>query len=259
MPSVGKSTLISMISASKPKIAAYHFTTLKPNLGVVSTKDHRSFVVADLPGLIEGASLGEGLGDQFLKHIERTRIIAHIIDMSGYEGRDPYEDYQIINKELDQFNSNILKKPQIVIANKMDIEGAEANLKAFSKKVKGIEVYPISAINNSGIDVVLVKLADMLDKIEKQPLIEEEKYESHILYKFKQEKAFRIRKIDGIWNITGDAVEKVLKMTKFSTDESALRFANKLRKLGIDEELRKQGALPGELVRILDYEFEYKI
>lgn len=259
MPSVGKSTLISMISASKPKIAAYHFTTLSPNLGVVATKDHRSFVVADLPGLIEGASLGEGLGDQFLKHIERTRVIAHIIDMSGYEGRDPFEDYEIINKELDNFNPSITKKPQIIVANKMDIEGAEDNLKAFQKKVKGIEIYPISAINNTGIDVVLVKLADMLDKIEKQPLIEEEKFESHILYKFKQEKAFHIHKEDGIWMITGDAVEKILKMTKFSTDESALRFTNKLRKLGIDDALRKLGAEPGDYVRILDYEFEYKV
>ncbi len=259
MPSVGKSTLISKISASKPKIAAYHFTTLSPNLGVVATKDHRSFVVADLPGLIEGASLGEGLGDQFLKHIERTRIIAHIIDMSGSELRDPYDDYVIINKELENFNVKIMEKPQIILANKMDIPASLDNLKQFKKKVKGIEIYPISAINNDGIDVVLVKLADMLDKIEKQPLYEEEKFESHILYKFKEEKAFRIHKEDALWVITGDAVEKILRMTKFSSDESALRFANKIRKLGVDDELRRQGAKPGEYVRILDYEFEYKL
>lgn len=259
MPSVGKSTLISKISASKPKIAAYHFTTLKPNLGVVATKDHRSFVVADLPGLIEGASLGEGLGDQFLKHIERTRVIAHIIDMSGYEGRDPYEDYLIINKELANFNTKIMDKPQIVIANKMDIEGAETHLKAFKKKVKGVEVYPISAINSDGIEIVLTKLADMLDHIQKQPLIEETHFESHILYKFKVEKAFRIHKEGDTWVIIGDGVEKILKMTKFSGDESVLRFANKLRKIGIDDELRKLGAHEGDNVRILDYEFEYKL
>ena len=135
MPSVGKSTIISKISAAKPKIAAYHFTTLSPNLGVVRTTDNRSFVVADLPGLIEGASLGEGLGDKFLKHIERTRVIAHIIDMSGFEGRDPYDDYVIINKELENFNKKIMDKPQIIIANKMDMESAKENLENFKKKL----------------------------------------------------------------------------------------------------------------------------
>src|SRR5574344_879911 len=135
MPSVGKSTLISMISASKPKIAEYHFTTLSPNLGVVKSKDGRSFVVADLPGLIEGASLGEGLGDQFLKHIERTRIVAHIIDMGGFEGRNPYEDYQTIRKELENFDSKILEKPEVIVANKMDLPNAIENLKNFKEQV----------------------------------------------------------------------------------------------------------------------------
>lgn len=134
LPSVGKSTIISKISASKPKIAAYHFTTLTPNLGVVRVSDSKSFVVADLPGLIKGASLGEGLGDKFLKHIERTRIIAHVIDMSGFEGRNPYEDYLLINKELEDFNKSLLLKPQIIIANKMDIPTSTENLKEFRKK-----------------------------------------------------------------------------------------------------------------------------
>lgn len=259
MPSVGKSTIISKISASKPKIAAYHFTTLKPNLGVVSTKDHRSFVVADLPGLIEGASLGEGLGDQFLKHIERTRVIAHIIDMGSFEGRNPYEDYLLINKELFNYNPKIMDKPQIIIANKMDIPGAEDNLKEFKTKVSDVEIFPVSAMNNEGMDVVLIKLADMLDSIEKQPLYEEAKFESHVIYKFKEEKPYRIYKEDNTWVIIGDQVEKILKMTKFNTDEAAMRFANKLRKLGIDEELRKLGAVEGDNVRILDYEFEYKL
>ena len=257
MPSVGKSTFISDISASRPKIAAYHFTTLSPNLGVVKTKDNRSFVVADLPGLIEGASLGEGLGDQFLKHIERTRVIAHIVDMGSAEGRDPVEDYKIINNELANFKTNLLNKKQIVIANKMDLPGALENLERFKRKVN-VEVYPISAVTKEGIDQVLYRLADILDEVKKEPLYDEEKFESHILYKFEEEKPFEITNEDGVWVIKGEKVEKILKMTKFQTDESILRFANKLRKLGIDDKLRELGASDGDTVRILDLEFEFQ-
>ena len=259
LPSVGKSTFISKISAAKPKIAAYHFTTLSPNLGVVKTKDNRSFVVADLPGLIEGASLGEGLGDKFLKHIERTRVIAHIIDMSSFEGRDPYGDYVTINKELENFNPKILNKPQIVIANKMDMPEAIQNLEKFKEQVKGVEVYPISALTNEGVDKVLMVLADMLDKIEKEPLYEDEKIESHILYKFEREKPFTIHKDGDTWVILGKEVEKLLRMTRFTTDEAANRFANKLRKMGIDAKLRELGAQDGDTIRILDFEFEYRM
>lgn len=257
LPSVGKSTFISKISAAKPKIAAYHFTTLSPNLGVVKTKDNRSFVVADLPGLIKGASLGEGLGDKFLKHIERTRVIAHIIDMSGFEGRDPYEDYITINKELENFNRKILEKPQIIIANKMDLETSKENLKEFSKKVK-CKVFPISALTSDGIDEILIELANMLDKIEKKPLYEDEKFESHVLYKFKKEQPFRIYKDNDVFVVTGDEIEKILKMTWFSSDEAFSRFSKKLIKLGIDEKLKEMGIQTGDTVRILDYEFEYK-
>lgn len=154
MPSVGKSTLISKISASKPKIAAYHFTTLSPNLGVVRVSENKSFVVADLPGLIEGASLGEGLGDKFLKHIERTRVIAHVIDMSGYEGRNPYDDYVTINRELENFGHDLMKKPQIIIANKMDLESSKEYLKEFQEKVKDVKIYPISAYHSEGLKEV---------------------------------------------------------------------------------------------------------
>ena len=259
MPSVGKSTFLSVISASKPKIAAYHFTTLSPNLGVVKTKDGRSFVVADLPGLIEGASLGEGLGDQFLKHIERTRVIAHIIDMSGFEGRDPYEDYKIINKELEDFNEKIIKKPMIVIANKMDIEGAKENLIEFKKKVSNVEIFEMSAINREGIDGILIKLADMLDTIEKEPIYDESKFESHVLYKFKKEQPFTItRDSDGTWVIRGEEIEKLFKMTKFTSDDSIKRFSNKLRKMGIDDKLYEMGAQEGDSVRIMDFIFELK-
>ncbi|MBE6144421.1 MAG: GTPase ObgE [Firmicutes bacterium] len=259
LPSVGKSTFISKISAAKPKIAAYHFTTLSPNLGVVKTKDNRSFVVADLPGLIEGASLGEGLGDRFLKHIERTRVIAHIIDMSSFEGRDPYQDYVTINKELENFNPKILNKPQIILANKMDMPDSSENLKKFKEKVKDVQIYPISALTNEGVDEVLMVIADMLDKIEKEPLYEDEKIESHILYKFEREQPFTIHRDNDTWVILGKEVEKLLRMTRFTTDEAANRFANKLRKMGIDAKLRELGAKDGDTVRILDYEFEYRL
>lgn len=259
MPSVGKSTLISQISASKPKIAAYHFTTLTPNLGVVRADENKSFVVADLPGLIEGASLGEGLGDRFLKHIERTRIIAHVIDMSGFEGRDPYEDYQTINQELRNFSEKIMEKPQIVIANKMDMENATENLEKFKEKVKDVSIYPISAMKKEGLQPVIHALAEKLDTIEKQPLYEEEKFESHILYQFKKEKPFTITKENDTWVIRGKDVEKLLRMTRFTTDEAAAHFANKLRKMGIDDSLREMGAEDGDNVRILDFEFEYKL
>ena len=256
MPSVGNSTIISQISSAKPKIAAYHFTTLKPNLGVVKAND-TSFVVADLPGLIEGASRGDGLGDQFLKHIERTRVIAHVIDMGATEGRDPYEDYLIINNELKQFNPNILDKPQIIIANKMDMPSSLSNLEKFKNKVN-VDIYPVEAINGNGLKEVVLALAKMLEKIKKQPLYEEEKFESHVLYKFKEEQPFTVIKQDNVWIVKGDKVEKLLKMTKFNTDEAANRFANKLRKYGVDDKLRQLGAKDGDTVRILDFEFEYK-
>lgn len=257
MPSVGKSTLISKISKAKPKIAAYHFTTLSPNLGVVKTIDNRTFVAADLPGLIEGASRGDGLGDQFLKHIERTRVIAHILDMSGFEGRDPYDDYIKINKELENFDSKLMKKPQIIIANKMDMESSKENLKKFKKELKNEKVYEISALNNEGIEEVLVAIADELDKLPKEDLYEEDKFESHVLYKFKKEQPFNIYKENDIYVVRGDEIEKLLKMTKF-TDEGARRFANKLRRLGVDDKLRELGIQEGDIVRILDFEFEFR-
>lgn len=257
MPSVGKSTLISQISASKPKIAAYHFTTLSPNLGVVKAQNGKSFVVADLPGLIEGASLGEGLGDKFLRHIERTRIIAHVIDMGAVEGRNPIDDYNTIIKELNNFNPKILEKPQIIIANKMDMPGFDENLKEFKKHIKNIPIYSISAQTKEGLNPVLNDIGNMLDNIEKKPLYEEEKIMSHVLYKFKSEQPFTISHEGNEWVIRGDEVEKLLRMTKFNTNESALRFARKLRKMGIDDKLRELGAKDGDNIRILDFEFEY--
>lgn len=256
MPSVGKSTIISCVSKARPKIAAYHFTTLTPNLGVTKTRDGRSFVIADLPGLIEGASNGEGLGDKFLKHIERTRVIAHVIDMSGFEGRDPYDDYVTINKELEAFNPKILEKPQIIIANKMDLESSKNNLEAFKKKVN-CEIFEVSALTNKGLDDVLTKLADLLDTIPIDSIYDENQFESHVLYKFKKEEPYTITREGDEWVIRGSEVEKIFRMTKF-TDEGLSRFSKKIRKMGVDEKLEELGAEVGDRVRILDFVFEYK-
>lgn len=259
LPSVGKSTIISKISASKPKIAAYHFTTLKPNLGVVRAKEGKSFVVADLPGLIKGASLGEGLGDRFLRHIERTRIIAHILDMSGIEGRNPVQDYEVINHELEAFNPKLLEKPQVVIANKMDLETSKENLKEFKKAYPDVDVFEISAICGEGLQDVVQELGEKLEHIEKEPLYEEERFLSHVLYKFKKEQPFTIEKEgDSTWIIRGEEIEKIFRLTKFTTEEAFLRFSRKLRQIGIDDKLREMGAESGDTIRILDYEFEYR-
>lgn len=257
LPSVGKSTIISMISAAKPKIAEYHFTTLKPNLGVVRASRHRSFVVADLPGLIKGASLGEGLGDRFLKHIERTRVIAHVIDMGGYEMRNPYEDYITIQEELKNFKESLLKKPQIIIANKMDIEGAKERLEQFKQKVD-LPIYEVSAAMNQGLDQVIEALADMLDHIQKQPLEESVKAKKHVVYKYEKEEPFTITKDNDTWVIRGKEIERYVRMMNFSSEEAYIRLSRKLRLLGIEDELRKRGAQDGDYVRILDFEFEYE-
>ncbi len=255
LPSVGKSTILSMITNANPKIASYHFTTLSPNLGVVSTQDY-SYTVADLPGLIEGASTGLGLGHKFLKHIERTKIIAHVIDMSGTEGRDPYEDYLTIRKELETFSPKLIHKPEIIIANKMDLESASNYLKEFKKKVK-VPVYEISAIQNQGLDKVLEELKEMVKNTSAEVLFAPEVQESHVLYKFQKEKPFTITKEKDVFIIKGSTVEKLFNMTNFNTEEALFRFSNKLRKMGIDEELEKMGIQEGDIVRILDYEFEY--
>ena len=255
LPSVGKSTLLSKISAAKPKIASYHFTTLNPNLGVVKTIDNRSFVAADLPGLIEGASKGAGLGDKFLRHIERTKIICHVIDMSGVEGRNPYDDYLVIRNELKNYSEKLANKVEVIVANKMDMPASKENLNEFKKKVDK-EIYEISALNNDGIDKLLVALADKLEELPEENIYEEDNFESHILYKFSEEKPFTIEKENDKFIIHSEKIEKLFKMTKF-TDEGIRRFSNKLRRMGVDEELSKMGAKEGDTVKILDFEFEY--
>lgn len=256
LPSVGKSTILSMISNANPKIASYHFTTLSPNLGVVKTKTGYSYTVADLPGLIEGASNGVGLGHKFLKHIERTKIIAHVIDMSGSEGRDPYEDYLVIRNELKEFSDKLMNKEEIIIANKMDIEGSKENLEVFKTKVDK-KIFEISASNNMGLDKVIDELETLVKNTKEEDLYDKDSIESHVLYKFKYEKPYTIIKENNTYVIKGDIVEKMFKMTNFNTEEAISRFSKKLRNLGIDDELEKMGVQEGDIIRILDYEFEY--
>ena len=256
LPSVGKSTLLSMITNANPKIAAYHFTTLSPNLGVVETKGN-SFVIADLPGLIEGASSGLGLGHKFLKHIERTKIIAHIIDMSSSEGRDPYDDYQVIRKELGNFSSKLLDKQEIIVANKMDLPNSKENLKKFKQKIDK-EVYEISALNNQNLDILINALSELVKNTKEETLYEDDIQESHVLYKFKKEKPFTIiKENEHTFVIKGDKVEKIFKMMNFNTEEAISRFAKKLRSMGVDEELEKMNVKEGDIIKVLDYEFEY--
>lgn len=256
LPSVGKSTLLSMITNANPKIAAYHFTTLSPNLGVVTTKNN-SFVIADLPGLIEGASDGAGLGHKFLKHVERTKIIAHVIDMSASEGRDPYEDYQVIRKELENFSPKLLDKQEIIIANKMDLPSSQDNLKEFKKKINK-DIYEISALNNQNLDKLIAALSELVNNTKDEILYDEDIQESHVLYKFKCEKPFTIiKENDHTFVIKGEQVEKIFKMINFNTEEAISRFAKKLRNMGVDEELEKMNIKEGDIIKILDYEFEY--
>ena len=258
LPSVGKSTIISKVSRSKPKIAAYHFTTLTPNLGVVRASSGKSFVMADLPGLIEGASQGEGLGDRFLRHIERTRVLLHVIDMAGSEMRDPYEDYQTINKELFEFNPKLLKRPMIILANKMDLPNAKENLKEFQKKEKDKKIFSISAITGEGLQEVIDYVADLLETIKEENLYEEEAFESHVLYQFQEKEPYTIEKEDDVWVIKGEEIEKLFKMTKLNTEEGQMRFARRVSRMGIDDKLEQLGAKEGDMVRILDFYFEYR-
>ena len=262
-PSVGKSTLLSVVSAAKPKIADYHFTTLVPNLGMVETDDHRGFVLADLPGLIEGAHQGVGLGHQFLRHIERTRVIIHVIDMSGLEGRDPYEDFLTINEELEQYNLRLTERPQIIVANKMDMPESEENLKAFKQKLNDEDalIFPISALTRSGLDELLHAVVDLLEVTSEFPMheIEDEDKETSVLYKHEAEAPeFEIsRDDDGAFILSGYTIERLFVMTDFNFDQSVRKFSRQLRGMGVDDALRERGAKDGDTVRLLDFEFEF--
>ena len=258
MPSVGKSTILSLISRAKPKIASYHFTTLSPNVGVVTEKGGYTFIMADLPGLVEGASEGIGLGDKFLKHASRCKVLAHVLDIGAEEGRDPIEDYEIISKEIERYNPKMLEKQMVVIANKMDLPNAEKNLKEFKKAYPDILVIPISAATLDGLDKMVDSLAKLVKETESKSLYDSSDFEDVMYYEFKEEKPFTIEKEDDLFVIKGKKIEKLYKMTNMENDEAALRFARKLKRLGIDDALEEAGAKKGDEVRICDMIFEFK-
>lgn len=256
-PSVGKSTLLSVVSKARPEIDAYHFTTIVPNLGVTQTNDHRSFTIADLPGLIEGASQGKGLGHQFLRHIERCRVIIHVVDMGAEDGRDPIEDYKIINDELGQYNYNLLKRPQVVVANKMDLDDAQENLKRFKEAYADVEVFETTTLINEGLEGVLYRVADLLETTPYFPIIDNE--DQGVVYRFKAEKPdFIVTKIsNNRFELTGDKLLKDFRMLNFENESASYHFARNLRIMGVDAKLRELGAEHGDAIVIDNYEFEF--
>lgn len=263
-PSVGKSTLLSVVSAAKPKIGAYHFTTITPNLGVVAVDEGRSFVMADLPGLIEGAHEGIGLGHEFLRHVERTRIIIHVVDMSGSEGRDPFEDWQKINEELKQYNPLLAERPQIVAANKMDMPDSEENLEQFLKQVRevqpDIEVMAISSLTRKGISELLYRAADLLDQVPEEVTVDEvAEVSERKVYSLdkKEDEGFRIVRENEIFVVYSAKIDRMMKRMQLNSHEAILKLARTLRHMGVDDELRKRGAEEGTIVRIGDFEFEF--
>lgn len=263
-PSVGKSTLLSVVSAAQPKIGAYHFTTITPNLGMVEVGDGRNFVMADLPGLIEGAHEGVGLGHEFLRHVERTRVIVHVVDMAGTEGRDPFEDWQKINDEIRLYNPVLIERPQIVAANKMDMPEAEEYLVAFKEKVKeirpDIEVMPISSLTRQGIQELLYRTIDVLESIPDEPAIEEvTEVAERKVYKFKAQNnnSFTITRDNEMYVVHSEKIEGLLKRMQMNSHDAILKLARTMRHMGVDEELRKRGATDGTIVRIGDFEFEF--
>ena len=258
-PSVGKSTLLSVVSRARPEIADYHFTTIVPNLGVVQVKDGRSFVMADLPGLIEGAAQGKGLGHQFLRHIERCRVIVHIVDMGAVDGRDPYEDYVTINKELGEYQYRLLERPQIVVANKMDEEGAEENLVRFKKQVgEDVKIFPISAIIHDGVDLGGCRVTEALATAPTFTM--EDEVEHTVLYTMgdEEDKPFELHNLgNGNWQITGKKIERMVAMTSLVSDDSLKRLLIKMRNMGVDDALRNAGAQDGDNVAIGEFEFDF--
>ena len=253
LPSVGKSTILSVLTAAKPKIAAYHFTTLSPNLGVAS-RHNRSFVLADIPGLIEGAAEGAGLGHDFLRHIERTRMLVHVVDISGSELRDPIEDYEKINDELRKFSPLLAEIPQLVAANKTDLPEAEENLAKFRKAFPDVEVFPVSAATTQGFEALLDRVVQVLDTL--PPVLRYE--ETDLVEGSAYEPGFHItRGDDGVFEVTGGDVEKLLDTTDPDDEISMRRFQQMLVKTGIIAALREMGAKDGDGIRLGEWEFDF--
>ena len=256
-PNVGKSTILSIVTSAKPKIADYHFTTLEPNLGVVKTEYGDSFVIADIPGIIEGASKGIGLGLQFLRHIERTRLLLHVIDVSGSEGRDPVQDFKIINEELKKYSEKLSKRKQIIVANKIDSmqdESLYKNLEKLAKKLN-LEIYKISAATGEGLKELFRNVSEELKKLPKEDIIETEE---KIIYTLEEEKqGFEIEKVNGEFIVKGPDIDKLMNRVNLADNESMYYFQKMLGNLGIEEALKKAGAKDGDTIRFNDWEFAW--
>lgn len=253
-PSVGKSTFISCVSNVKPEIADYPFTTIVPNLGVTYLKDGSSFVLADMPGLIEGASKGKGLGLTFLRHIERTKVLIQVLDMTR---EDPYNDYLVIRKELEEYGMNLTERPEIIVASKMDEEGANEKLSELKKKLNK-EIYPISCLTNEGIDAVLYKAKDLLATAKTFPIYKEEELEKVYNLDEDNKDIFTIEKAkEHLYIIKGERVERTYDLINITTDEGMMRLITYLTKIGVDEKLKEIGAEDGDIVKLKDFEFEY--
>lgn len=256
-PNVGKSTFLSRTTSATPKIADYHFTTLEPNLGVVKTEYGDSFVIADIPGIIEGASEGVGLGLQFLRHIERTRLLLHVIDVSGSEGRNPVDDFEKINSELKKYSKKLSERTQIIVANKSDIIQDEEKFEELSKLAKkhNIKIFKISAVTGEGISELIKYVSDLLKTLPKEELLE---YEDKKIYKLENKDDYTIRKEEGMFVIEGEPVERIMRRVNIDDNESLYYLQKNLDELGVHEKLKKMGIKEGDIVKIADYELEWE-
>ena len=256
-PNVGKSTFLSVVTDAKPKIANYHFTTIEPNLGVVKTKNGDSFVIADIPGIIEGASAGVGLGIQFLRHVERTRLLLHVIDVSGTEGRDPVQDFYTINEELKKYSEKLSSRKQIIVANKIDIMQDDSNYKKLEElaKKENLEIYKISGATGEGVEKLLNRVSELLKTLPKEELVE---VEERVVYTLDEDKdGFIVRKDGDKFIIEGKAINRLMGRINVDDNESMYYFQKNLKSLGIEDELKKQGIKEGDLVQILNWTFEW--
>ena len=256
-PNAGKSTILSVVSAARPKIADYPFTTLEPNLGIVSINPGSSFALADIPGLIEGAHEGVGLGYEFLKHVERTKLLIHVVDVAAVEGREPFKDFMTINSELSDYNPKLAQRPQIVAANKIDLPSGSENLKSFTESVEkmGYKVFPISAATGSGVKELMLYTAEMLARLPETVMVDE--LENEVIYTAEEEEPFRIRKEGKVYIVEGNWVRKVVGSTNFGIYESLQYFQRAIKNKGVVEALEKMGINEGDTVKMYDYEFDY--
>ena len=254
-PNVGKSTFLSIVTDAKPKIANYHFTTIIPNLGVVKTKNGDGFVIADIPGIIEGASEGVGLGIQFLRHVERTRLLLHFLDVSGEEGRNPVDDYYAINNELKKYSQKLAKRKQIIVANKMDVVNDEIlkQVEELAKK-EGLELYKISGATKQGVQELIDYVEKTLQTLPKEDLIE---YEDRKVYTLEDEEKWTIKKEDGVFIVSGKAIQRLMGRVNIEDNESIYYLQKSLKNMGIDAKLKEMGVCEGDTVILDDWELEW--